>query len=267
MSVFKPLVLFFLLCLNCSLALAGSGSFTNLRVVGAPSGGPGVVARAAYQCGLTFWDGSSFIVTQQIDVVTITIPSNTQNFLCIGVPPPPEDFDFNLGNLAAGLYTLVLQQAPANAGDSPVALLTTDFYVGFPTPYSNLRVLPNPASTSNRIQLRLFANYNFCPDQTPVISRADNVVKVQFTHRSCLIGTPPNSEDLDFDLGQFPIGNYTLLLQQMSEVNIVVPTLTTSFQVFGAQDAQAVPSDSSWSLVALFLILLAGAWMMRARFF
>ena len=94
---------FLLLCGASLTALAGTPSFSNLHVIADASGGPGLFARVRYYCGASVWDGVTASVSREANTLTVTIPSS-EGYICIGVPPPPEDFDLAIGSLDANRF-------------------------------------------------------------------------------------------------------------------------------------------------------------------
>lgn len=247
-----------LLCGTSLPALAGTPSFSNLQVIADASGGPGLFARVRYYCGATVWDGVTATVSREANTLTVTIPSS-EGYICIGVPPPPEDFDLPLGSLDPGDYTLVMQQAPTPPQTLPTPLLSTGFTVtGFP-PYSNLRVVPNPASASTTVRARmLFSCGNGTADGPPSVTvQGDRItLRLPVILEPCFAGVPPPPGDVDFAIGQLPPGDYTVVvLQDVSPNSIVIPALSSALQVLGPAATHPVPTNARWALIVLIGVL------------
>jgi hypothetical protein len=255
-----------LLVLLCGASLplqAGTQNFSNLHVIADAGGGPGLFARVRYYCGDALWDGVSATVSRQANTVTVTIPSSA-GMVCIGLPPPPEDFDIALGSLEPGDYQLVLQQAPTPPQTLPTPLLSTAFTVSGFAPFENLRALPNPASASAGVAARLLyscGNGTMTGPQSVVVQGDLVTLRLPVDLEPCFAGLPPPPGDVDFPLGQLPPGHYTVVvLQEVTPNSTVIPALRTALQVQGTAVAQPVPLDARWALIALAgLLALVGA--------
>lgn len=249
-----------LLLFACSLpVLAELSSFSNLRVVADEQGGPGLVARVTYQCSSSPWDGGPATVSRQGNVVTITIP-NSSNVVCIGLPPPPADFDIALGILPPGDYQLQMLEAPLPPATEPIVLASTNFTVdGFP-PFSNLRVIPSPAAAFTPVAARLlYACANGTRDGPEIVTVQGNriTLRIPVYLETCFAGLPPPPGDMDFSLGNLPPGTYTLVvLQDVTPSNIVIPALSTSLVVQG-NGVQSVPINARWTMLLMGALLIA----------
>jgi len=249
---------FLLLCGASLPALAGTPSFSNLQVIADASGGPGLFARVRYYCGASVWDGVTASVSREANTLTITIPSS-EGLICIGLPPPPEDFDLAIGSLDPGDYTLVMQQAPTPPQTLPTPLISTAFSVtGFP-PYSNLRLVPNPASATTDAAARLLYNCEHGDPNGPasVTVQGDLItLRLPVALEPCFDGVPPPTADVDFALGQLPPGDYTVVvLQDVSPNSIVIPALSSALQVLGPAATHPVPTNARWALFVLIGVL------------
>ena len=249
---------FLLLCGASLTALAGTPSFSNLHVIADASGGPGLFARVRYYCGASVWDGVTATVSREANTLTVTIPSS-EGYICIGVPPPPEDFDLAIGSLDPGDYTLVMQQAPTPPQTLPTPLLSTGFTVTDFPPYSNLRVVPNPASASTRVDVRLrysCGNGIMAGTQSVTVQGDLITLRLPVVLESCFDGLPPPPGDVDFALGQLPPGDYTVIvLQDVSPNSIVIPALSSALQVLGPAATHPVPTNARWALIVLIGVL------------
>jgi hypothetical protein len=138
-----------------------------------------------------------------------------------------------------------------------------------PPPYENLRVVdPTPAS-GEAVVARAF--YTHCVrGEEPIddqVTVAGNVVTLTVTLEGVIcFSPPPPPEDLDYALGSFAPGEYTLVMQVESSIpGIVFSPLTTQF-VVGPALHHSIPATSSPMILLLALAMMfAAAWAIRLR--
>lgn len=121
--------------------------------------------------------------------------------------------------------------------------------------YSNLRILPVNAVANQPVSARL--RFEPCLEIAPDAGQGTvvgNVVTYTVTMTDiALCGVPPPAADVDFVLGTFPAGTYTLNFRTVSSmVGASYPTISTNFTV-GA--ASPIPT-LSLPMAALFALVL-----------
>lgn len=129
-------------------------------------------------------------------------------------------------------------------------------------PFTNLRVVPNPASAGQPIAARLFGSGCATFPVSESITIEGNVVTL--THETDEIcGVPLPGGDWDFPIGTFPPGHYTLIYAPTSGFggNTYV-TQSVQFDVLPT----GIPASSLAGLAMLILALLGvGVWQVRFR--
>jgi hypothetical protein len=132
---------------------------------------------------------------------------------------------------------------------------------GIPT-VSNPRVVPNPAIAGAPVAYRIQL---YCGSaQPPVIAREGSIVTVRQTYSS-VCGLPPPPVDVDFALGTFAEGQYTLVYISRN----LVPGSTDDAPIlvpFGVVAPTGVPTQTRLALAFLIAsILLLAACRHRLR--
>lgn len=154
-------------------------------------------------------------------------------------------------NIIGILFAWALLASPAHAAPDPFPSVT------------NPRVVPNPATAGAPVSYRIL--FDGCGSvQPPVITRAGEVVTVRQSYGQ-VCGLPPPPFDIDFPLGTFAAGQYTLVyISRNSSPGftdndpIVVP--------FGVVAPATVPTDARVALALLVLsVLTLAARRFRAR--
>lgn len=129
-------------------------------------------------------------------------------------------------------------------------------------PFTNLRVVPNPAPAGQPIVARLFSSGCATIPTTNTITIQDHVVTL--THETEEIcGVPLPGADWDFPVGAFAPGQYTLVYAPTSGFsgNTYV-TQSVQFVVVG----RGIPASSIAALTILALALLGfGALRMEVK--
>lgn len=129
-------------------------------------------------------------------------------------------------------------------------------------PFTNLRVVPNPASAGQPIAARLFGSGCATIPVAQAISVQGNVVTL--THEvDEICGVPPPGGDWDFPIGAFPPGQYTLVYAPTSGFGgLTYLTETVQFAVLPA----GIPAAASAALAILCISLFGiGVWQLRSR--
>ncbi len=126
-------------------------------------------------------------------------------------------------------------------------------------PYSNLRVVPSAAVVGQPVSARVL--FDPCREIAPAAGQmtiSGTTVTYTITMiEDALCGTPPPSADVDFVLGTFPAGTYTLNFRTVSSMaGVSYPTISTNFTV-GAATSIPVLSVPIAALLALVLGLFA----------
>ncbi len=242
--------------LSLSGLAGGQGATTphNLRVVPNPAvAGEPITARIIHRCDETGFDTPSVSVIGNVVTVSQSFESTV---ICIGLPPPPPDVDIPLGAFGQGSYTLnyVLRDRISNVSTQESTQFLVNAGVG---PSRNLRVVPNPAIAGQPVSARLLLS---CGQglQPATVSVLGNAVSLtQLEGPGCDIGVPPPPADVDFPLGTFAPGTYTLTYFFRSSSGALLYAESTQFGVVAA----GVPALSRHWLLLLAVALGAfGLW-------
>lgn len=134
-------------------------------------------------------------------------------------------------------------------------------------PLGNLRVLPNPARAGEPVVARLFSSgcASFDPE-TFVVTVQDNVVTLTHVVDE-ICGVPPPGFDVDFALGSFLPGDYTLIYAPTSPIiGFTYVPQSAGFVVASPARIATVPIASPPIIVLLgFGTLLIGILRMARR--
>lgn len=244
---------FVLLAILLSLSSAAGAQIVptphNLRVVPSPAvAGQPMAARLRQVCSEGNLDTPAVTVLGTV----VTLSQSFEPLICIGLPPPLGDVDIPLGAFAQGSYTLtyVLRDRSSNTSTQESTQFLVIAGVG---PPRNLRVVPNPAIAGQPVNARLLLSCDegqFRPATVAVNGTAVTLTQVQGP--SCNIGVPPPPADVEFPLGAFPQGTYTLTyLYRASSGNVLYAESTQ----FGVGAAAGVPAVSAQLLILLALAL------------
>jgi len=182
------------------------GTPHNLRVVPNPAeAGQPIVARLFHLCDEAEHDAPTVSVLGNV----VTLSQSFVPAICIGLPPPPPEVQYPLGVFAQGTYTLnyVLRERGSGATTQESSQFT--IVAGVPR---NLRVVPNPAVAGQPVAARLLQGcYEgaFAPTTVTVAGNVVTLTQVPAPGIICL-ATPPPPADVDYLLGTFVQGTYTL---------------------------------------------------------
>lgn len=124
------------------------------------------------------------------------------------------------------------------------------------TVYSDLRVVPNPAPAGSAVVARV-RREGCLSSGTIVVTRQGSTVNLTPAGGPIICGVAPPPTDVDFALGAFAPGRYTVVFDAS-------PPLTAGFSVVSST---AVPVVSDPAVIAglAFSILLVGAACVRRR--
>ncbi len=129
-----------------------------------------------------------------------------------------------------------------------------------PPPFDDLRAVPSPAIAGAPVFAR--TRYTFCTSEASrgshQVARAGSVVTLTInmdgTGEGCP-GVPPPPTDVDYALGSFAAGEYTLIQQTVSAMpGLTYLPLTTTFGVEPAPH-HSVPALSPLWLTVLAIVL------------
>jgi hypothetical protein len=129
---------------------------------------------------------------------------------------------------------------------------------------TNPRVIPDPAIAGQPVSLRL--RWNGCGGYSePVVQVSGTVVTVSQTYFE-ICGVPPPGHDVDFAIGSFPAGSYTLTyISQSDGAPDADPSINVPFVVTGAALTFGAPTLGGVAEGLLGLALLLLAWCARRR--
>lgn len=125
---------------------------------------------------------------------------------------------------------------------------------------TNPHVVPNPAIAGQPLSLRL--TWNGCGGYgQPVVKVSGTIVTVNQTYFE-ICGLPPPGHDVDFPIGSFPAGSYSLAYVSQSEGSpISDPQISVPFAVAGGSLTFGAPTLGGVAEWLLGLGLLLAAWM------
>lgn len=129
---------------------------------------------------------------------------------------------------------------------------------------TNPHVLPYPAIADQPLSLRL--TWNGCGGYSqPVVQIAGTVVTVHQTYFE-VCGVPPPGHDVDFPIGSFAAGSYTLTYISQSEgATDSNPPINVPFAVSGGPLTFGAPTLGVVAEGLLGLMLLLAAWSAGSR--
>jgi hypothetical protein len=118
---------------------------------------------------------------------------------------------------------------------------------------SPLVVEPNPTLAGTTVTATTTCTC-FFPTESPVISRNGSEVVISY-EASAICGVPPPPAPIQFNLGTFSPGEYTIVHAPVAEWG---PSFETQEVLLGVQ-AHSIPSlGGVWTLAALLMALAAG---------